>query len=730
LNQYVTRDKINFMRKLWWVLLFLGILTLEFLLFLPCLDSYFISEDFWQLAFARFTENPFTVLYCPYYGSQFWRPLFQLINALAWPFFGTEPVGYHVLTVFFHSLNTLLVAVLCYLVLSVCESKAGWRFLASVAVALYFGLHPIASLTTIWFTCFEDLLGVFFLLLSLILIWPARSGLGLLAFLTSMLAFLSKETLLTLPALALLIGFIRADTSLSSLKEKVISAIKTAIPCIAAFTCYMAWRLAVVRGIGGYETLSLHPDFLLPRMTSHIPPLLDRATRDILFHHLSSVHSCFYALLVSYLVLFAAAIIPALRRSARLLVFLCLFSLITIAPLWNASHMLVFREERLLYLPLLSAALILGLLLIGPDRPLVKVFLLSISALVIYFLASASRGALEDWQGQAERNRSITQALRARIKGLSPDSRYLRIYLVGLSPEDYALDPMIKIHLDQESLGHSFMLGEYESLVWKPASAKAPESLPDKIPPEALPEEKGAFYNSGKYLISSAPPDLLIAVRHDPQARVYEWKGDLLIDLNKDLRDLFFKRNHTQLRYNYPEGGGDREFGTNLPYRYLFLPSFSFYNLSMPLQWELSPDLSYFMDQPIGEPRGFIALTSDPYLVSPALSFPALAAAAVEIEMKIEPRTYLPAQEREGTLFWMSEGEKEFSPLKQIRFQVKADGKFHRYLFDLNRSFAWCRSGNIKKIRFDPISYPGRFWLKRIEFLPKNWENFKDTKPE
>ncbi len=720
------------MRKLWWVLLFVGILVIELLLFLPFLDSYFISEDFWQLAFARFTENPFTVLYRPYYGDQFWRPLFQLMNALAWLTFGTKPMGYHLLTVFFHAFNTLLVGILSYLVLSVCESKAGWRFLASVAGALFFGLHPIGSLATIWFTCFEDLHGLLFLLLSLILIWSARSGFSILAFFTSMLAFLSKETLLILPALALLIGFIRPDTGLSSLKERIISAIKIAIPCIAAFTCYMAWRLAVVRGIGGYETLSLHPDFLLPRMTAHIPPLLDRATRDILFHHLDSGTSFFRALLVSYTALFAVSIIPTIRRSTRLLLFLCFFFLLTITPLWNASHMMVFREERLLYLPLLSAALMLGLLLVAPKRPLIKIFLLFIAALVIYFLASASRGALKDWQGQAERNRFITQALKARIKQISPDSGNLRIYLVGLSPEDYALDPMIKIHLNQESLGHSFMLGEYESLVWKPASARASEPLRDKIPPEALPEERRAFYNSGKYLISSAPPDLLIAVRHDPQARVYEWKNGLLIDLNNELRAIFFKRNHLQRRHNYPEFIADQKSGTRLPYQYLFLPSFSFYNLPMPFQWELSPELSYSMYQARGEPREFIALTSDPYLVSPRLSFPALAAAALEIEMKLEPRRYLPPQQQEGTLFWMSDGEKEFRSLKQIRFQVIADGKFHSYVFDLNRSFAWCRSGKIEKIRLDPVSYPGHFWLKRIEFLPKNWERFRspDTKSE
>ncbi len=724
MNPGESGDRISPMRRIWWGLLWAGIFIVELSIFLPYLDSYFISEDFWNLAFARFTEDPLIVLTYPYYGNQFWRPLFQLLNALAWRVFGENAAGYHIITLIVHSFNTALVAVLCYLILSASDAKPGWRFMASAAAAMFFGLHPISSMTTIWFTCFEDLHGMFFLLLTLILVQRPGNLSGIIAFFTSLLALLSKETFFILPAVALIIGLIRAEKDDFSPKQKAFSAFKLALPCIAAFMCYLAWRMTVVGGIGGYEKISPSPSFLLPRLSAHLPVLFECVIEDILLYRFTPDDAYHDALLICYLLILAAAVIPVLRRRIRVLFLLCAFVLVAVAPLWNASHMLMSREERLLYQPLLGAAMIMSLLVSASGRNLVKVFQILVLAAVVYIFSSASGDALASWREQAEHNREITQTVIDEVIRLPEDSGNLRFYIVGLTREDYALDPMIKVNLDDDYLGHSFMLGEYESIVWKPTGAEAAETEKKQLPENMLPEEKGHFSNPRKYLVSYAPPDLLFAVMNDPQARIHEWRDGILMDLEKELKSLFIRRSQVQKTYSFADYE-DAELGMRLPGRYLYLPSFSFYHLPMPLDWEMSPGLSVAPGHK-GEPRCFVADNNDPYLVSPPTSFPALAAAAVQIEMKVEKRRYLPPQERHGAFFWQSGDEEEFRPNKSVIFEIEADGEYHKYIFDLGRSIAWCRSGTVTGLRLDPISFSGSFWLRRIEFLPANWEEFRD----
>lgn len=143
-----------------------------------------------------------------------YQPLAWLSFALDHSLTGLEPRGFHRTNLVFHVANSLLVALLAFeLLRRGVRSEGGTLRLwfASVAAALFFGVHPLRVESVAWATERRDVLSLFFLLLA-VLSWLRRLeggrrpwtwyGISLGA---CLLSLLSKAWAITLPAVLLLL---------------------------------------------------------------------------------------------------------------------------------------------------------------------------------------------------------------------------------------------------------------------------------------------------------------------------------------------------------------------------------------------------------------------------------------------------------------------------------------------------------------------------------------------
>ena len=176
--------------------------------FLQVKDHAFITLDDTLCV----TENPhvqagltienlkwaFTTTHAPY-----WHPLTWLSHMLDVQLFGLKAGGHHLVNVFFHIANTLLL----FLVLRR-MTKTLWR---SAFVAALFALHPLHVESVAWVTERKDVLSTLFWILTLgaYTYYAERPGYRryLLVLVCFVLGLMSKPMLVTLPFVLLLLDF-------------------------------------------------------------------------------------------------------------------------------------------------------------------------------------------------------------------------------------------------------------------------------------------------------------------------------------------------------------------------------------------------------------------------------------------------------------------------------------------------------------------------------------------
>src|SRR6266568_2498958 len=132
-----------------------------------------------------------------------WHPVTWLSHMLDCQVFGLKPGYHHLMNLFFHTANTLLL----FLVLER-MTAAFWR---SAFVATLFALHPLHVESVAWVAERKDVLSAFFGMLTL---WAyvryveqPRLGRYLIALLFFALGLMAKPMLVTLPFALLLLDF-------------------------------------------------------------------------------------------------------------------------------------------------------------------------------------------------------------------------------------------------------------------------------------------------------------------------------------------------------------------------------------------------------------------------------------------------------------------------------------------------------------------------------------------
>lgn len=110
------------------------------------------------------------------------------------------------------------------------------------------------------------------------------------------------------------------------------------------------------------------------------------------------------------------------------------------------------------------------------------------------------------------------------------------------------------------------------------------------------------------------------------------------------------------------------------------------------------------------EQLGFRTEGEDPFLGSPPIAVPSMNLGPIEIRMRVtsdKPNVG-------GAIFWITSSDGEFLPDKQTTFEVRADGKFHKYEVNLDKGGNLFVDDNIIQLRLDPTDRPARVDLDYI----------------
>lgn len=169
--------------------------------------------------------------------SNYYRPVLLTVFALEWKVFGDNPVGWHFVNAFTHSLNCVLLFMLLWKLF-----RKKWVFIP----ALIFLIHPLQTESVVYVNSFGDSLSVFFSFIGLHLVeyslraknWSRVFG-YFAASLCFVLAILSKETAIIFPALALLIIWFKSS---GGFKKRIVNGIVYSVPFWILCFVYLGLR--------------------------------------------------------------------------------------------------------------------------------------------------------------------------------------------------------------------------------------------------------------------------------------------------------------------------------------------------------------------------------------------------------------------------------------------------------------------------------------------------------
>jgi protein O-mannosyl-transferase len=194
----------------------------------------------------RSLSNVFQVLFSPdvvYQGdpASYYRPLNRFTYLMDYHFFGLKPALYHLESIFIHFMNVVLLYKLCLFLFK----KAEPAFVA----ALLFSLHPVNSEAVNFISGRNNLLSVFFVLLSLLVYLRGREretkAYTYWAALFFFLGLLCKETAAMLLFVLCFFQFGAFDKSKAQFKGNLIALAPFAVAVVA----YLAMRQKALSGI-------------------------------------------------------------------------------------------------------------------------------------------------------------------------------------------------------------------------------------------------------------------------------------------------------------------------------------------------------------------------------------------------------------------------------------------------------------------------------------------------
>ncbi len=332
-----------------WFILLAGVTA-----YLPTLHNSFVNLD----DNIMVTENPVvktlnlrnikTILTEPHAGL--YHPVVLLSYAVEYHFAGLDPAVFHATNLFLHVTSCLLVFWLIYLL---CGSKS-----TAFVSGLLFAVHPLHVESVAWISERKDMLYAVFFLSAMISYLYFRIKLSrtgyLLALLFFVLSLLSKPMAITLPAVLLLLDYLKENRLNSRDWENKIPFLFLAIVfgCVALGAHYPETALSAGKGTmfslvphslnAAFNIIFYIKKFFLPTSLACAYPYSTKLYTVIPGYYYSAVPlaAAFIALAVS------------ISKRSKTIAFGILFFLVTVAPVLQLVPVgIELPGDRYMYLP-------------------------------------------------------------------------------------------------------------------------------------------------------------------------------------------------------------------------------------------------------------------------------------------------------------------------------------------------------------------------------------------
>jgi len=348
------------------------------LLYRPTVFDSFIADDFLYLNWAnKVVQHPELLLEKYWRCEQKWsadaafllfyRPFFYTVFLLEYKLFGFAARYYHLVNIAIELLSTIIVGLI---VISLNESLPNSKRLSNIQIKIwallssaFFVLYPLHSEIVNWITSIVDLLVVFFILLSFWCYtqWRIKSNRAyfIVSIMSSVLAFLTKETSVALPLtiFAYELFFcddISNDAQISTTKinwlKRVKKSLITTLPYWLILSLYFCLRTIVLGDlIAGYPDSVCYPTLAgwLKGLTIIFIPI---NTLTIGTH--SYIFKSWHIVLGTVILLNVIAIFRTKNDSRKIIYFLSIWFLVTLVPALKVfpNVMSSFNGARLAYL--------------------------------------------------------------------------------------------------------------------------------------------------------------------------------------------------------------------------------------------------------------------------------------------------------------------------------------------------------------------------------------------
>jgi hypothetical protein len=325
------------------------------LTFYPTLFTFFVDDDFRLLWFAqksglKFSDVLVYDLNLPV--GVFFRPFALTVFLSLESVFGIHAFYYHVVSLFLHCINALLVYVLTKLISRGTENRS-----SAIIAAMIFAVHPRVLDVVALINSLPDLLCTLLMLASLILFlrqldhWTYLNAIS--SGLTFALALLSKEIAVVMPALLAYVYFLRRK----DLESRIVK--RQMLLIVSVELAYFVFRYASVHQLGigasgyaNYTFIHLFSFFIKGMLAFLFPAQVVSLLPQVGFYATAAIFALFALLIL--IGAFISRRHPA-AHSSRLLLpataigcgFICLAP-----PSFYDFALRTMQENRFLYLPL------------------------------------------------------------------------------------------------------------------------------------------------------------------------------------------------------------------------------------------------------------------------------------------------------------------------------------------------------------------------------------------
>jgi hypothetical protein len=369
------------------------LVSLNIFCFFRSFNGFFLADDFSHIDYLHnvFAGHPEMLLqnffsnWLQAQGTKFFRPFISITLAWDYLFWKNNPVGFHITNVSLQIASTVLLFFIVKRLFPISKNRSFALALASAAI---FAVNPLHPEVVSWIIARVDSVAATFLLAAFYLHQrglgrPKTSWFKISSFASFLIALMSKETAIVLPAVLFMWHLIfprNSDASAKTIAEQytLVQRFKYALSetwlywsILLVYLCYRAVALGtMIGGYGGAVGEGLHSSFLR-RWTD--PVSIEKVFfpfNDEVFHNSSRLKRWLRWMYQAGAVLFVANSLFALRCKKltqywSMVLFAGAWFLISMVPayqVWNLSANL--QGSRFIYMGSIPLALLFSLLVI------------------------------------------------------------------------------------------------------------------------------------------------------------------------------------------------------------------------------------------------------------------------------------------------------------------------------------------------------------------------------